>query len=532
MATSRIIGEANRIFAEAFTDMFEDTTYALILGNKEQNSNGIVPETGSYASSINSFYGDIGAVLPEYSKPFPVCKHIPWKQMRFDSWDPTKTQEGQSYYCEHKNKVYLCLDNLDGAISGSPPEGTHATPFSTKDGYVWQYLYSITGLMHHYKRTLNGTAWMPVQPMLNKTERESLAATNAYFIKHEVEKFGADNGGALIKIVVQEEAKRNIRFDTIGDDMFQLMVSPKENIATIRPVFEHIGNAEESDANKRGYQLKRIDVVNRGAGYPMSASLSLGWEPSTASQNITGYDSTHIVGGGTSPLNSKIKGPFIYAIFSPPNGFGDAVGLLNANRSMFIVVLDPYSLRQHTDSTTWNTAALVKNAFYENKPIRDTFPPGKKSAQASYFSAANVIICADGAVSQAMTSGTSINSIAAAGNTKRMSATVSGTKTGIYGYRHLRLTGQGSGELELNDIIFESQAPDNVISAKMNFGPGGGSTVSDSVVVKGIEKSPLSYEKDKKDNWTEVIHTFEFSDITLDPDASIGNSLSVAFLIG
>ena len=49
----------------------------------------------------------------------------------------------------------------------------------------------------------------------------------------------------------------------------------------------------------------------------MSANMRLGFEPSTASQNITGYNSNHIVGGDTSSSDSGVKGPFIYAVSSP-----------------------------------------------------------------------------------------------------------------------------------------------------------------------------------------------------------------------
>ena len=534
MATSRIIGEANRAFAESFTEMFEDTTYSLILGNADRNSNGIVPEKGSYAASANSFYGDFGAVLPEYSNPVPVCKHIPWKQMRFDSWDPTKDQENHAYYCEHRNKVYLCLDNLDGAISGSPPEGTHATPFHTNDGYYWQYLYSISGLMNHYKRTLDGTAWMPVQTRLNKSERDILSSTNPYFLKYKVEEFGANNGGKLVKVVVQEEAKKWVRFDTVRDDMFQLMVDPEES-ATIRPVFDYIGKAGETDANKRGYQLKKIEVIEGGSGYPMSANMILGFEPSTASQNITGYNSNHIVGGSTSSLDSKIKGPFIYAIASPQDGFSDAVGLLNAYRSMFLVILDPYAIRNYTDATSWNTASLVKNALYNDKPIKDAFPKGKKSAQATYFSAANKVTVTNNSISEAMTSGSKLNSISSGSsskNTRSTSTVSSSSRITAGGFREIRMTGHGSHLYERPDKLFKEKSPSTFISGGFSIAQGSSNPPTDNVLVHGVEKTPLSWGQDAQGNWTEVIHTFEFSDITIDEDINIGNSLCLAVLIG
>ena len=532
MATSRIIGEANRVFAKAFTDMFKDDTYSLILGNKDESNNGIVPAKGSYASSINSFYGDVGAILPEYSQPFPVCKHIKWKRMRFDAWDPTKDQEGQVYYCEYNKKVYLCLDNNDGAISGIAPTGTSATPFKTDDGYYWAYLYSISGLMNQYMRTLNGVEWMPVQPRLTSTERTALASTNPYWLKYEVEKYGSANGGKIVRVVVHDEAKRNIRFDAIADNMFEAISDPPDT-AIFRPIFDYIGPAGETDENKRGFQLKRIDVTDGGKGYPTAVSMKLDREPSTLSQNITGFDSNIIVGGDASTLDSELKGPFIYGIASPEgNGFGDAVGLLNAYRSMFLVILDPHAIRQFTDATSWNTAALVRNALYNNKPIKETFPHGQGSSQSTYFSAATVIKTNDVSTSQNFSSGDKLSSVAGSGNNTRVAGTVaSNVLRG--GERVIRVTGQGSARIENNDNLFEEQTNTSLVSGGISLTPGSSKTPT-SANVNSVQKTPLSWGKDNDDRYTEVLHTFEFNSITLDPtaDADIGRSLSVAFLIG
>ena len=533
MATSRIMGMANQTFAESFTDKFKDDTYVLILGNKDESSN-LAPADGSYASSINSFFGDVGAVLPEYSAPYPVTRHHKWKQgIIWTPWDPTKDQEGQAYYCEHNRKVYLCLDNNSGTICNEPPKGTNPNSYTDHiSGYTWQYMYSITGLMNHYLRSMNGTAWMPVPPIKTDKERKQLSSTDAYFLKNEVEKYGQANGGELLRIVVQEEAKRDLRWDSVSDTLFEPVVDPEKS-AVINPVFEYLGPKDGANTTKRGHQLKRIDINNRGKGYPMSVSLRLGIEPSTLSQNATGYDSDHVVGGATSPTDEGIKGPFIYGVASPPNGFGDAVGLLYAYQSMFLVMLDPYALRQYTDSTSWNTAALVRNPLYKGQQIGQVISANTKSAQASYFSAATVIKTDNSATAQNFASGNKLSSIASAGNNTRVSGTVAsnvlkGSK------RDVRLTGQGADLVSGGDNLFTEQTNSGLISGKVSFSTASSSTPTSSTI-DTVEKTPLSFGKDNLGRYPEVLHTFNFPSISLNPEsvrADAGKTLMVALLVG
>ena len=54
--TSRILGDVNRVYAEAFSKKFEDDTYVLMLGKKDESLTGVVPADGSPAASVNSFF--------------------------------------------------------------------------------------------------------------------------------------------------------------------------------------------------------------------------------------------------------------------------------------------------------------------------------------------------------------------------------------------------------------------------------------------------------------------------------------------
>jgi hypothetical protein len=525
--TSRILGEVNRVFAEAFSDLFEDDTYVLLLGNKDESGKGVKIAKDSPAASVNGVFGDVGAVLGDLNAPVAVTQHHPWKHgIVWTAWDSTKNQQGQPFYVEHRRKVYLCIDNNDGAMSGNPPSGTNAQIFETDDGYRWQYLYSISGLMNHYMRTLDGVAWMPVQGILSKEKRKALASTNPYFLKHEVEKYGYDNGGELLRIVVKDEAKRQIRWSAINDGkLFEPLVDPDNN-AVLKTHANYIGPKDEANVSLRGFQLTSVKVESGGRGYPMAVSIILGKEPET---NVFGYDSDIIVGGDTSNLDNDISGPFVYGIASPPTGFADAISLLFANQSMFLVVLDPRIIQQYTDATSWNTAAFVKNPYYNNEPINKTFQSGKQSAQASYFSAATVIKTDDSETAQGLASGNKLSSIAGAGKNTRISGTVSANTSAGGDNRNIRVTGQGANLVSSTDSIFTEIANTSLIAGNYSLAPASSKTPT-SALITSVQKTPISFAGNVEFGVTEVLHTFEFPSITMNSDNTHG--LCVAFLIG
>jgi len=533
---SRLAGEANKAFAKAFAgvlDNHDDTgyrsTYALVLGRSQDNEHNIVPAEGSYAAGINSFFGDVGMVLSDAMAPMSVCKRIRWKRMMFQAWDPNKNQTNQSYYCESGRRVYLCLDNGNGAISGVDPAstGTSPQPIRTEDGYLWQYLYSISGNMFHYMRNLGGIEYMPVPPILTEAEYSDLATTNPLFLKKAVERYGEDHGGELIRVVVNEDQMRYVRWDSVSSKDFEIL-EQSDNPGEINAVFDYHGPGE-ADENKRGFSLTKVDVLEKGSGYSMNLSLKLGKAPNTNSQNITGYNANQIVGGSASSIDPEIKGPFVYAIASPPTGFGDAIGLLRAYQAMLLIVIDTSGLREYTDATTFDTAAIVKNPLYNNKPIKDTLSPGKQSLQAVHFSAATKITLANNTVSQSLTAGVKSNSMQASGNTSRMGSTISSNILNSDGKRVIRIQGQGANNLDKNDNVFKEKA--NTDMSEISFST---KTPATSTPVVDITKTPLKMGKDVEGNWSEVIHTFKFPAITVDQSASgkADNSLALAVIVG
>ena len=194
------------------------------------------------------------------------------------------------------------------------------------------------------------------------------------------------------------------------------------------------------------------------------------------------------------------------------------------------MVLDPKMFEKYTDGTTWNTASIVKNPLYKNKPISENISPGKQSSQATYFSAATKIKVQANSVSAAMKKGNYVNSVS---SSNRSVGTITSNKTNADGGRNINITGQGSKTISTTDKLFTEVSPDTFISSKFTTSFTVGNTPSNTQVLD-VEKTPLSMGKDSLGNYTEVLHTFVFDNINFNADATaqIGHTLTLAFMIG
>lgn len=87
-----------------------------------------------------------------------------------------------SYYVlTDENQIYICLQQaLDNegspVVSTVKPTGTGLIPFATSDGYVWKYLYSLSGVTSN--RFLSGN-FIPVRKILDSAADPSLNSIQA-----------------------------------------------------------------------------------------------------------------------------------------------------------------------------------------------------------------------------------------------------------------------------------------------------------------------------------------------------------------
>lgn len=86
----------------------------------------------------------------------------------------TSLKTAQFYVLVDEKNVYKCLFNNNRAASTTKPTGTSVTPFTTADGYVWKFLYTIP--LSQKNRFLTSD-YMPVQK----------SVTNQFYSRGEVD---------------------------------------------------------------------------------------------------------------------------------------------------------------------------------------------------------------------------------------------------------------------------------------------------------------------------------------------------------
>jgi hypothetical protein len=95
---------------------------------------------------------DVSMVIPRYDwAPGQV----------WDMWDSTKDMTGKKFYVMNDQfNVYKCLSNNNGVVSSNKPQDTPLNTFTTNDGYIWKYMYTIP--LSKRNRFISGTK-IPVQ---------------------------------------------------------------------------------------------------------------------------------------------------------------------------------------------------------------------------------------------------------------------------------------------------------------------------------------------------------------------------------
>lgn len=94
-----------------------------------------------------------------------VVRRNNWSSKVFDQWDSNDpTIATKSFYClTAAGNVYKCLDNNGGATSTVEPAVVTPTRFTTADGYVWKYLYTVTSEASSKFQTPD---WIPVKEIV------------------------------------------------------------------------------------------------------------------------------------------------------------------------------------------------------------------------------------------------------------------------------------------------------------------------------------------------------------------------------
>ena len=161
--------------------------------------------------------------------------------------------------------VYKCIFNNNNAQSTEEPAGQDITMFTTSDGYVWKYMYTIP--LSSQNRFLTAD-FMPVQR----------AVTQAYYSRGEVSSITIDNpgfgylGNAEVSLSVVGEFRggtgnsiANLRpvLNSVGEFIDVVVLNPGANYKTASIVInDNLGSGTSHDNN-----VANVRIYNPGAGY-------------------------------------------------------------------------------------------------------------------------------------------------------------------------------------------------------------------------------------------------------------------------
>ncbi len=113
-----------------------------------------------------------------------------------------KLYETNFYVVTSEFKVYKCLNNNNATASTEEPSSTSSAPFTTTDGYVWKYMYSVTASDFEKFKTDD---YIPI-PLTSISGNEILPSNNF--------------GGGIYNVVISAAGtgyEVNDIFDIVGD---------------------------------------------------------------------------------------------------------------------------------------------------------------------------------------------------------------------------------------------------------------------------------------------------------------------------
>lgn len=113
-----------------------------------------------------------------------VCPRYDWTSgTLYPQWDNTLDMDGQQFFVlTTDNRVYKCLNNNFGALSTVKPTGNPLQPFTTADGYLWKYMYTVPTFKRSRFVSVN---YIPVQRAL----------TDSFYNRGAVDTVTILNGG-------------------------------------------------------------------------------------------------------------------------------------------------------------------------------------------------------------------------------------------------------------------------------------------------------------------------------------------------
>jgi hypothetical protein len=195
----------------------------------------------------------------------------------YDDQDTNLIESDNFYVVTDEYNVYKCLWNVNGAASTTKPTGTSTSPFTTADGYIWKYMYTVTTAKAIKFLT---TSYIPVQT-LTADGGESQWAVQAAAV---------DGGIHVVRVTAGGSGYGSAPAVTITGD----------------------GTGATANSTISGGIVTAVTITNPGTGYTR-ASVAFGSGAATATAVISpkgghGANAVEELGGKYVMLNVRLDG--------------------------------------------------------------------------------------------------------------------------------------------------------------------------------------------------------------------------------
>ena len=149
LVTSKFRVHNAQQFAEAFTETSNTIMYLFVgKNNAWTNDNSPPTPVNSTANVEYTPWRDMYAVkrITTSDVTHAVPRYDWTSGTVYDQYDDQDTNllEDDFYVMTEDYNVYKCLFNASATASTTKPTGVSTSPFTTADGYIWKYMYTVT----------------------------------------------------------------------------------------------------------------------------------------------------------------------------------------------------------------------------------------------------------------------------------------------------------------------------------------------------------------------------------------------------
>lgn len=195
----------------------------------------------------------------------------------YDDQDTNLIESDNFYVVTDEYNVYKCLWNASGGASTTKPTGTSTSPFTTADGYIWKYMYTVTTAKAIKFLT---TSYIPVQTLTADGGESQWAVQTA----------AVDGGIHVVKVTAGGSGYGSAPSVTITGD----------------------GTGATANSTISGGVVTAVTITNPGTGYTR-ASVAFGSGAATATAIISpkgghGANAVEELGGKYVMLNVRLDG--------------------------------------------------------------------------------------------------------------------------------------------------------------------------------------------------------------------------------